>query len=238
MSWLARMAVCAVALTTSVSWGESRAAGDRVTLWIEKPSEFAPLTSRQLEWELQSIVKPAGLRLSWRDLPPEAGSMVEGVLIVIRFHGVCGPASGDSHSARRPAGGWAHRSDGVVLPFVEIDCDQIWSVIEARLRGDGVIQQNLQMGRALARVVGHELWHVLANTATHSKDGLTKARLNSHELISATSSFSLTEDDLTPQVWLSDSPSPPALPAGRAGSRARQNEGNRHQVLLSNSGRR
>lgn len=223
---LFRMALCAVALTTSVLWGSGRVSGDRVTLWVELPNGFAPLTVQQLERELRAIVEPAGVQLGWRRLPSEAGAVVDGESIVVRFRGACAPSF--SSGARRSAAGWAHTSDGAVLPFIEVDCGQVWSAIQTRLESDAGIHREIYLGRALGRVVAHELYHVLANTSTHGSEGLTKARLDSRELI--TGEYSLTERDLTPRLEITDSAPPgvavpgslalPSSASGRRGWRA------------------
>jgi hypothetical protein len=221
MVWLLRMARCAVVLTTSVLWGWSGVSADRVTLWADLPSEFSPLAVRQLERELQAIVKPAGLQLGWRRLPVEAGAVVDGASIVVRFRGACTP---DSESRLRgPAAGWAHTSNGSILPFIDIDCGRVWSAVEADLEREAGFLREFHLGRALARVLAHELRHVLANTAGHGSSGLTKARLQSSDLIRG--SYTLTAADLRRGVELTVSPATApaagdaALPSGVSGSR-------------------
>lgn len=223
MVWLFRMALCAVALTTSMLWGDARVSRDRVTLWVELPNGFAPLTVQQLERELRAIVEPAGVQLGWRRLPSEAGAVVDGESIVVRFRGACAPSF--SSGARRSAAGWAHTSDGAVLPFIEVDCDQVWSAIQTRLESDAGVHREIYLGRALGRVVAHELYHVLANTSAHGSQGLTKARLDTRDLI--TGEYSLTHGDLTPRITdsslsvvVSGRPTPPSGASGRQSWRA------------------
>jgi hypothetical protein len=222
--WLFRMALCAVVLTTSVLWGNSGVPRERVTLWLELPNGFAPLTVQQLEAELSAIVEPAGLQLGWRRLPASAGAVVDGASIVVRFRGACAPSL--SSGTRRSVAGWAHTSDGAILPFIEVDCDQVWSAIETRLENEAKVHQEVHLGRALGRVVAHELYHVLANSSTHGTTGLTKARLDSRDLI--TGQYSLAHEDLTPRVRIGDAASTvasgrPGLPShpGRQTLRAR-----------------
>jgi hypothetical protein len=201
MVWLFRTALFAVVLTTVVSWGKSGVAGDPVTLWIEAPARFAPLASQQLEHELEAIVGPAGLQLEWRRLPNQAGAAVDGVSIVVRFRGACAP--GFNARRQRPAAGWTHVSDGAILPFVEIDCDQVWSVIEPEIENEPLLQREFYLGRALGRVLAHELRHVLAQTAGHESTGLTKARLDGRDLI--TGEYLLTDAELKPSPPITDS---------------------------------
>jgi len=212
MVWLFRMALYAVSLTTVVLWGKSGVTADRVTLWMDWPNGFSPLAVQQLERELHNIVEPAGLQLGWRRLPAKTGATVDGASIVVRFRGTCSPES--SPRRHRPVAGWAHASDGTILPFIEIDCDQVWSVIEADLDSESGFQREFHLGRALGRVVAHELYHVLTNRAAHGSEGLTKARLDSRDLISG--KYTLTQAYLMPQVEITDSASPaaplPSLP--------------------------
>ena len=51
------------------------------------------------------------------------------------------------------------------------------------IRCETVEERNRRYGRALGRVVAHELYHILANTTDHSRHGLAKALLTVSELV-------------------------------------------------------
>lgn len=72
--------------------------------------------------------------------------------------------------------GLAYRSDGVILPRLELFVDPIMELTQA---GDWET-----LGRALARVAAHELLHYRRQTGEHDAHGLLQARLTPAELVS------------------------------------------------------
>ena len=51
------------------------------------------------------------------------------------------------------------------------------------------VQRELSFGRALARVLAHELYHILLDTEQHAKSGVTKSHLTPHDLIGESLDF-------------------------------------------------
>ena len=52
------------------------------------------------------------------------------------------------------------------------------------MHGDDFSHPDLFMGRALGRVVAHELVHILSKSAAHSEDGVSRRALSPKQLIS------------------------------------------------------
>jgi hypothetical protein len=75
-------------------------------------------------------------------------------------------------------------SDGVVLPFSDIDCDGIRSFVRFRLLHMDRAYRDEAYGRAVARVLAHELYHVFANTRQHASGGVGRASYTAEELLS------------------------------------------------------
>ena len=80
--------------------------------------------------------------------------------------------------------GWTHVSDGAILPFSEIDCDRIRQFVQKELLYRKPAEREEIFGRAIARVVAHELYHIFANTHHHGSDGVAKAAYTVQELLS------------------------------------------------------
>lgn len=135
--------------------------------------------------ELGSILKDSGIRLDWRDRSGVGSSESFADLAVVKFHGVCdvGDFSGDDAGSGPLA--FTHRSDnGVILPFSEVDCNRVqWSVRGAMSRAGRGRAETL-FARALARVLAHELYHVLAGTESHASRGIAQRALSGADLIS------------------------------------------------------
>ena len=80
--------------------------------------------------------------------------------------------------------GWTHLSDGVILPFSDIDCDGIRRFVQSGLLRVDTRNQEETYGRAVGRVLAHELYHVFANTPHHGTQGVAKAAYTARELLS------------------------------------------------------
>lgn len=135
----------------------------------------------EFQAETERILKAPGIRLEWRLAESLDNHESFDRLAVLRISGVCSLGAAD----RRVAGqtlGFTHVSDGRILPFVELHCSRVLAMIEPRLRKQAPRIDAGIFGRALARVAAHELYHVLANTAAHDKEGLAKEALSSNDL--------------------------------------------------------
>jgi cytochrome c553 len=151
-------------------------------LYTEFEHKPTPAVVEALRDEVASLMSPNGLRFEWKSLPSN-GQSAWTELAIVKFSGRCEvlPFATNSHSDRRL--GWTHMSDGVVLPFAEVDCD----AIQAYLLKDMALllapSREKVFGRAIGRVVTHELLHIFAQTAAHSDHGVDHPTLTVSELM-------------------------------------------------------
>ena len=137
----------------------------------------------EMRKEIEKVVLVPDLNIVWRQLDANRPQEVFDHVLVARFRGSCGVAD-----APPPAGfdnvlGFTHLSDGVILPFVEVDCERVRSLLRREFRRRSRPVRELLLGRALARVLAHELYHVLAGTAKHSARGIAKAHMSPDDLV-------------------------------------------------------
>jgi hypothetical protein len=157
-------------------------------LRLSHETDATPLVLHQLRVELSRIAEPSRHDFAWvKDNSARPGRRVS-----VRLLGSC---TGDLevHSKRGPLG-WTKVISGRILPFVEIDCDRVRATILPDVSGDEQPLREVALGRALARVLAHELRHVLAQTLDHHDHGLAGASLNSRDLLYGT--HTLTAEDL------------------------------------------
>ncbi len=134
--------------------------------------------------ELAEIMAPLGLQFEWRSLTATRGKEVAVELVVVTFKGRCELTHLSLHSGQAGALGWTHISDGTILPFADIDCDSIRTFLEAALMGSHPQERDELLGRAIGRVLAHELYHILANTQHHGSGGVGKAAYTVDNLLS------------------------------------------------------
>jgi len=145
--------------------------------------------------ELEAIMSPSGLHFEWRSLPQTNASEVSVELAVVSFKGHCDISGLSSVHGSPGALGWTHVSDGIILPFSDVDCDRIRVFVQHDLLSLPAEQRERVFSRAVARVLAHELYHVLANTSRHGSCGVGKSAYTVHELLSDDFQFEEHESD-------------------------------------------
>jgi hypothetical protein len=143
-----------------------------------------PVTIRHaLEDEVESLMGPLGRHFAWRSLSGVSGHEVSSELAVLTFKGRCNVDGLTLKEIHPGPLGWTHVSDGAILPFSEIDCDRIRDFVQKELLYRKPVEREEIFGRAVARVVVHELYHIFANTHHHASDGVAKAAYTAQELL-------------------------------------------------------
>ena len=163
-----------------------------VALYVQFDQTPPAAVMDSLRSELDSIMDPIGLRFEWRplaDSSPEATAE----LAVVTFKGRCDATSLPPHRTNPGALGWTHISDGIILPFTDLDCGGLRAFLGEQLlalpRGD----RDGALGRALGRVLAHELYHIFANTTQHAADGVGKPAYSVGDLLSTGFRFAKRE---------------------------------------------
>jgi hypothetical protein len=142
-----------------------------------------PTVLSALEDEVETIMGQLGRHYEWRSLKAMHGSEVSSELAVLTFKGRCDIDFLRPKEIQPGALGWTHVSDGVILPFSDIDCDRVRDFVQKQLlRRSGADREEV-FGRALGRVVAHELYHIFANTAHHGADGVGKSAYTVQDLL-------------------------------------------------------
>lgn len=163
---------------------------------------------QEIKDEIRVLLGPSSLWPEWRNRTDVTSSDRFENLVVVDFHGRCRTGPDDSVSKEDQPLGRARIVDGEVLPFIEIECGRVRASLHAAL-----LRQNqnsdLTLGRALARVLAHELYHVLAGTTSHSRTGIAKPALSESDLISNRLEF--TPSDMDRMMSPQERPSPVRL---------------------------
>ena len=166
---------------------------DAIAIYVHFQQEPPPRVLAAIHSEVDAIMAPAGLTFDWRDLAAAEGAKPSPELAVLTFKGRC-----DANQFLTPlndpgALGWTHISDGVILPFADIDCDTIHRFLQRELLFETADSRQALFGRAIGRVVAHELYHIFANTRHHGSEGAGRSTYSVHDLLSETFRFEAHE---------------------------------------------
>jgi hypothetical protein len=155
-----------------------------VTVLLDFDQPYSSLSLAEMEREASAALKNTGLTFEWKLRDTVSPDAEFKLLLVFKMKGRCAMDLVPQLIDERGPLGMAFVSDGQVLSFGEIECDQVKRSVQRILpRGRSEKEERLY-GRALGRVAAHEMYHMLSGKKMHSKSGLAQARLTADELIS------------------------------------------------------
>ena len=139
--------------------------------------------------EVETLTKSSGFDLRWRSLDGPRVEETFGDLMVVKVHGKCNMDGIQLlFNELGPEGeggvlGSTKTSNGQVLPFSELECGHIRRSIAPLAVGYSREEREALLGRAMGRVLAHELFHVFANTEKHGHEGVTKTSYSRKDLV-------------------------------------------------------
>lgn len=182
--------LCLVLGCVPVSSAQSAASPDAVLVVYLKSGGTQPAAPlAQMKRELSALMHHAGYSVEWRS-PDADGSEDAGtsLLAVLELNGVCGIAPGfrdvEHSAATSPSLATTTITDGRVLPFSSLNCTALTLSLSAALARDAGARRDFLYGRAMARVVAHELYHVLLRTTEHARSGVARSCFTTGDLLS------------------------------------------------------
>lgn len=127
-----------------------------------------------MKQELSALMQPAGFHVEWRNLGTQQEET--GTLMVVDLRGACQPPALSNSEALSASVSLASSSvvDGQVIPFSWIDCSALSRFLGPSLAKASPARRNYIYGRAMARLLAHECYHVVARTEAHTTAGIAK----------------------------------------------------------------
>src|SRR4051812_8645733 len=146
----------------------------RLALYLGPAGTIDTETQRTMRAELQQLLAPAAIDVVWKTLADRKGDENFDIVAVATFDRTWG---GTDSAAPSMSASLADTSiaDGHILPFFRIDCTRLMSIL-------GRNAASAVLGRALARLAAHELYHIVAQTTEHQDAGIAKAAFSTHDL--------------------------------------------------------
>jgi hypothetical protein len=154
-----------------------------VTIVVDFEGPHSERSVEQMKRETAEIVKDSGLHLEWRAREQVGGNSYPN-LVLVRFTGRCVLEPVPVLYDERGPFAFTYGADGDVLPFTEVACDHVRASVQSAMGGDDYARPDYLMGRALGRVVAHELVHILTRSRAHGQ-GVAGPNLSGRELIGA-----------------------------------------------------
>ena len=138
-----------------------------------------------MQSEIRDILAPAQLDISFQRLGERGASQPFKKIVIVRFLGDCqsqadsgGIQLNEPGTLDYPALGRTDIDNGRVLPYVRVYCNEVRAFMPAVSR----TSFPQLYGRALGRVVAHELYHALLSTREHSRTGVARVVQSARDL--------------------------------------------------------
>ncbi|HTP34106.1 MAG TPA: hypothetical protein VMJ75_18135 [Candidatus Acidoferrales bacterium] len=168
-------AACALLLVPSAF-----AEGITIVLDFQGPKNEQSIA--EMKREFAGIMKDASLTVDWKSRA-EAEQLSFPNLLVVRFKGTCVLRPVPYLLDERGPLAFTYTTDGDVQPFSEVKCDEVSRVVRSAMAGADFANADLLMGRALGRVLAHEVVHILTKSGSHGHGGVAKSALSGRQLI-------------------------------------------------------
>ena len=145
-------------------------------------SNLSEPTWKELKHELDAAFKDSSLKLDVQ-LRDRTKRLDAADIVVVRLKGVCRMENFVPLMDEQGPLAWTHIVDGQILPFSDVACEQVRNAVAKALWGGQRREKDRLLGRALARVIGHEIMHIVGKTHEHSDNGIFREGLSGAQLV-------------------------------------------------------
>jgi hypothetical protein len=144
----------------------------------------------EMQKELAGLMYGVGMAAQWED--PTNYRDVNGYIVVVDLEGDCSvPVHAETEPL--PEGtplGTTATAENHILPFVSVNCKTLNALLAPFMADQPAAFRDFVFGRALGRVLAHELYHVVTQSGDHLDSGLAKARFSAADLMKNQFEFS------------------------------------------------
>ncbi len=174
-----------ITVTLSVLFSLRAESLPSLTVLLTVDGKASAVALNEMKSELNSIMKETGRHLDVRLRSQAAPNETFDDVVLVKLKGTCKMERFVPLMDERGPLAWTHSTDGTILPFAEVSCDRIANAVAGALWGGERKQANKLLGRAMGRVLAHELYHIIGKTHEHNADGsLAKEAISAKQLIS------------------------------------------------------
>jgi hypothetical protein len=207
------LALCCL-LITVVSPGRAaspRPVTAKLAVYLKTEASQSLRLLDSMKRELARVMQTAGYELEWRG-PQDSHIDTGAFLAVVELKGDCEVPYGSLGEGSTLPGladlASTSISDGQVLPFGWVNCGNLTKFLAPALLDQPAARADFIFGRAVARLIAHEFYHMLIQTRDHTRNGISKPCFTAADLIANSFEF---EGAALAQLQHSQAGRPPEL---------------------------
>ena len=179
------LAICALFAATASAGG--------ITVVLDFDGPRSERTVAEMKREFESIVKDTSLTVGWKTREEAQREALEN-LVVVKFKGKCVFSPAPYLYDERGPMAFTYSTADEVQPFGEVACEKVAGAIRTAMWGGDYANADTLFGRALGRVLAHEVVHMLTRSGAHGKEGVARHALSGNQLIAP--ELRLSPDDV------------------------------------------
>jgi hypothetical protein len=168
--------ICALFAAAASAYAEG------ITIVLDFDGPHSEKAVAEMKHEFEGIVKDTTLQVGWRTREQAQHEALNN-LVVVRFKGKCILDPVPYLYDERGPMAFTYSTDGVVQPFSEVACEKVATAVRSAMFGGDFAKADQLLGRALGRVLAHEVVHMLTRSGEHAHDGVTRRSLSGIQLI-------------------------------------------------------
>jgi len=149
------VAICALVFSAAARL----ASAEGVTIVLEFQGQQSEQSIAEMKREFNGIMKDSALTFDFKSRT-EAANLSFSNLVVVRFQGACVLKPIPYLYDERGPLAFTYSTEGEVQPFTEVKCDQVTRAVRSAMSGSDFARADMLMGRALGRVLAHEVVHI------------------------------------------------------------------------------
>jgi hypothetical protein len=153
-----------------------------VTVILDFKQAEPNMVLTEMKRATEEILSGSGVRLNWR-MRSDVGSEAFAELVLVTFHGTCAIDADTPRIAMAGPLASSQVVDDQVLPFADVYCDHVAAIARAAMTHTDRSNTHRDMGRALAKVLAHELMHMITKSSQHGAEGVAKPALSGRQLL-------------------------------------------------------
>lgn len=173
-----------LALLSALVWmaAVSPVFSEGITIVLDFQGPRSEQSITEMKREFAGIMKDSMLHFDFQSRS-QAMETTANELVVVRFKGKCVFEPVPYLIDERGPMAFTYTTNGAVQPFSEVACDRVTQAMRSAMAGGDFAKGDVLLGRALGRVLVHEVVHILSKSGQHGTSGVARTALSGSQLI-------------------------------------------------------